>query len=96
MKTVYPIQTKFAGGIITNTKNNYFSAVRNFRNYVCEKMLVFEILECVLYHEKKRYICMSKCGRNVLKTWRYDSVLSLFFFSLILLKRPLNSCGLSL
>ena len=44
-------------------------------------MLVFEILECGLYHEKKRYICMSKCGRNVLKTWRYDSVLSpLFFF----------------
>ena len=44
-------------------------------------MLVFEILECGLYREKKRYICMSKCGRNVLKTWRYDSVLSpLFFF----------------
>ena len=48
-------------------------------------MLVFEILECGLYHEKKRYICMSKCGRNVLKTRRYDSVLSpLFsFFNLI-------------
>ena len=30
-------------------------------------MLVFVILECGLYHEKKRYICMSKCGRNVLK-----------------------------
>ena len=43
-------------------------------------MLVFEILECGLYHEKKRYICMSKCGRNVLKTWRYDSVLSPLFF----------------
>ena len=39
-------------------------------------MLVFEILECGLYREKKRYICMSKCGRNVLKTWRYDYVLS--------------------
>ena len=39
-----------------------------------QKMLVFEILECGLYHEKKRYICMSKCGRNVLKTWRYDSI----------------------
>ena len=48
-------------------------------------MLVFKILECGLYHEKKRYICMSKCGRNVLKTQRYDSVLSpLFsFFDLI-------------
>ena len=34
----------------------------------------FEILECGLYHEKKRYICMSSCGRNVLKTLRYDSV----------------------
>ena len=50
-------------------------------------MLVFKILECGLYHEKKRYICMSKCGRNVLKTRRYESVLApLFFFSLILLK----------
>ena len=57
-------------------KNNYFSTVRNFRNYVYEKIPVFEILECGLYHEKKRYICMSKCGRNVLKTRRYDSVLS--------------------
>ena len=53
--------------------------MRNFRNYVCEKMLVFEILECGLYREKKRYICISKCGRNVLKTRRYDSVLSPFF-----------------
>ena len=43
-------------------------------------MLMFEILECGLYHEKKRYICMLKCGRNVLKTRRYDSVLSLLFF----------------
>ena len=42
-------------------------------------MLVFEILECGLYHEKKRYICMSKCGRNMLKKWRYDSVLSPLF-----------------
>ena len=25
---------------------------------------------------EKRYICMSKCGRNVLKTRQYDSVLS--------------------
>ena len=31
-----------------------FSDVRNFRNYFCEKMLVFEILECGLYHEKKK------------------------------------------
>ena len=43
-------------------------------------MLVFEILECGLYREKKRYICMSKYGRNVLKTRRYDSVLSPLFF----------------
>ena len=43
-------------------------------------MSVFEILECGLYHEKKRYICMSKCVRNVLKTLRYDSVLSPIFF----------------
>ena len=48
-------------------------------------MLVFEILECGLYHEKKRYICMSKFGRNVLKTQQYDSVLSplFLFFNLI-------------
>ena len=39
-------------------KNNYFPAVRNFRNYVSEKVLVFVILECGLYHEQKRYICM--------------------------------------
>ena len=37
---------------ITHTENNYFSAVRNFRNYVYEKMPVFEILECRLYQEK--------------------------------------------
>ena len=29
---------------------------------------------------EKRYICMSKCGRNVLKTRRYDSALSTHFF----------------
>ena len=35
-----------------------FPAVRNFRNYIFVKMLVFEILECGLYHEKKRiYAC---------------------------------------
>ena len=28
---------------------------------------------------EKRYICMSKCGRNVLKTRRYDSALSTYF-----------------
>ena len=56
-------------------------------------MPVFEILECGLYQEKKRYICMSKCGRNVLKTRRYDSALSThFLFSLILLKPPLVKC----
>ena len=48
-------------------------------------MLVFVILECGLYHEQKRYICMSKCGRNVVKTRRYDSVPSplFLFFNLI-------------
>ena len=30
--------------------------------------------------EKWYYICMSKCGRNVLKTRRYDSALSTHFF----------------
>ena len=43
---------------VRTLKNNYFSAVRNFRNYVSEKVLVFVILECGLYHEQKRYICM--------------------------------------
>ena len=43
---------------------DYFSAVCNFRNYVSEKVLVFEILECGLYHEHKRYIYTCK---NVLK-----------------------------
>ena len=41
---------------------------------------MFEILECGLYHEKKRYIRMSKCGRNGVKTRRYDSLLSPLFF----------------
>ena len=49
---------------ITNTKNNYFSAVRNFRNYVFGKMPVFEILECGLYQEKNGiYAC-----QNVVET----------------------------
>ena len=43
-------------------------------------MLVFIILECGLYHEQKRFICMSKCGRSVVKTRRYDSVPSILFF----------------
>ena len=43
----------------------YFSVVRNFRNYVSEKVLVFEILECGLYHEKKGiYAC-----QNVVETY---------------------------
>ena len=41
---------------------------------------MFVILECGLKHEQKRYICMLKCGRNVLKTRRYDSALSTHFF----------------
>ena len=45
-------------------KNKYFSDVRNFRNYVYEKMPVFEILECGLYHEKNGiYGC-----QNVIET----------------------------
>ena len=72
-------------------KNNYFSAVRNFRNYVSEKVLVFVILECGFYHEQKRFICMLKCGINVLKTRRYDTGLSSHHF----FQPPLNSCGLS-
>ena len=43
-------------------------------------MLVFVILECGLYHEQKRNVCMSKCGRNEMKTRRYDSVPSPLFF----------------
>ena len=43
---------------VRTLKNNYFSAVRNFRNYVSGKVLVFVILECGLYHEQKRYICI--------------------------------------
>ena len=46
---------------------------------ISEKVLVFESLECGLYHEQKRIICMLKCDRNVLKTRRYDSVLSTHF-----------------
>ena len=45
-------------------KNNYFSVVRNFRNYVFGKMPVFEILECGLYQEKNGiYAC-----QNVVET----------------------------
>ena len=44
--------------------------------YLPEKVLVFEILECSLYHEQKGHIRMSKCGRNVLKIWPCDSALS--------------------
>ena len=45
-------------------KNNIFSAVRNFINYVYEKMPVLEILECGLYHEKNGiYTC-----QNVIET----------------------------
>ena len=48
-------------------------------NCVSEKVLVFEFLECGLYHEQKRHICMSEGGSNVLKTWRYNSALSADF-----------------
>ena len=77
---------------ISNTKKIIiFSAVRNFRNYVSEKVLVFVILECGLYHEQKTVYMHVKCGRNALKTRRYDSALSTHFS----FQPPLNSCGLS-
>ena len=76
---------------ISNAKKYFFPAVRNFRNYISEKVLVIVILECDLYHEQKRYICMYKCGRNVMKTQRYDSALSTHFS----FQPPLNSCRLS-
>ena len=50
---------------------------------------MFEILECGLYREQKRYICMSKGGRIVLKTWRCDSALTTHI-SLISLRPLLN------
>ena len=59
-------------------------------------MPVFEILECGLYQEKNGiYAC-----QNVVETcWKHGDMilryLLIFFFSLILLKPPLNSCGLS-
>ena len=43
-------------------------------------MPVFEILECGLYQEKNGIYACQKCGRNVLKTRRYDSALSTHFF----------------
>ena len=77
-------------------KNNYFSAVRNFRNYVFGKNASVRNFRMWTLSGEKRYICMSKRGRNMLKTRRYDYALSTdFFFSLILLKPPLNSCRLS-
>ena len=45
-----------------------------------KKMSVFEILECGLYHEKKQYMCMSKCVRNVLKHSDVILCYPLFFF----------------
>ena len=67
-------------------KNYYFSAVRSFRNYICEKMLVFEILECCLYHEKKNGICACQ---NVVETcWKHGDMILCYllfylFFNLI-------------
>ena len=46
-----------------SSNNIFFPAVRNFRNYVSEKVLV----------------CVSKCGRSVLKTQRCDYALSTHF-----------------
>ena len=64
----FTISANFTGLIIdygkcskisNTTKYIFFPAVRNFRNRVSEKVLVFEILECGLYHKQKQYICMS-------------------------------------
>ena len=59
-------------------------------------MSVFEILECGLYQEKNGiYACQNveeTCRKHGDMILRY---LLIFFFSLILLKPPLNSCGLS-
>ena len=42
----------------------FISTVRNFRNYFSEKVLVFVILECGLYHEQNGiYAC-----KNVVET----------------------------
>ena len=49
-------------------------------------MSVFEILECGLYHEKKRYMCMSKCVRNVLKHSDVILCYLLFFLFFNLIK----------
>ena len=68
-----------------------FSAVRNFRNYVSEKVLVFVILECGLYHEQNGiYAC-----KNAVETcWKHGDMilryLLIFFFSHILLKSYKN------
>ena len=51
----------------------YYFRCSYFYELRFSKMPVFEILECGLIMRKKRYICMSKCGRNVLKTRQYDS-----------------------
>ena len=65
---------------ITNTKKSLFSPLFVILEITFVKKCLFEILECGLYHEKKRYMCMSKCVRNVFKTQRCDSVLSPIFF----------------
>ena len=58
-------------------------------------MPVFEILECGLYQEKNGIYA---CQNVVEMCWKYGDMilryLLIFFFSLILLKPPLNSCGL--
>ena len=61
---------------------------------LCAPQMLMDRNVCVIPIVKD--IFMSKCGRNVLKTGRYDSVLSpLFFVSLILFKLSLKSCRLS-
>ena len=63
-------------------------------------MPVFEILEFGLYQEKNGIYACQNVVETCWKTcWKHGDMilryLLIFFFSLILLKPPLNSCGLS-
>ena len=50
----------------------------------CAQQMIMDRNACVIPIIKD--ICTSKCGRNVLKTRRYDSVLSLLFLFFNLIK----------
>ena len=55
---------------------------------LCAQQMLMDRNTCVIPVIKPitKDICMSKCGRNVLKTRRYDSVLSLLFLFFNLIK----------